>query len=166
MKSSQRATSAVDTRGFVYELAPYLQKQEWQLERLENQLAHANRQLAEARARRDELDEDFEHQMRSLRKWMYPNPNPQAYQRGLLYLTHLRSEMKKQDREIEVLLSEKELVRAQCIAQQLRLDGLLEHRANELQEYSGNRARLLAAEADRDWIGRALARASVQGGSV
>jgi chromosome segregation ATPase len=82
MKSSQRATSAVDTRGFVYELAPYLQKQEWQLERLENQLANANRQFAEARARRDELDEDFEYQMRSLRKWMYPNPNPQAYQRG------------------------------------------------------------------------------------
>lgn len=166
MKFNQREASVIDTRGFVYALAPYLQKQEWQLERLENQLAHASRQLVEAQARRDGLDEDFESQMASLRTSMHPSPNPQAYQRGLLYLAHLRSEMKKQDQEIEVLLSQKEQVRTQCIAQQLRLDGLAEHRANELQEYAGDRARLLAAEADRDWIGRALGRISGQGGSV
>lgn len=164
MRFNQREASVVDARGFVYALTPYLQKQEWQLERLENQLAHASRQLVEAQARRGELNEGFESQMVSLRTSMNSSPNPQAYQRGLLYLAHLRSEMQKQDQEIEELLSQKELVRAQCIAQQLRLDGLAEHRANELQEFSDNRARLSAAEADRDWIGRAVVRASGQGG--
>lgn len=166
MKTGSRDHSSVDARGFVYALTPYLRKQEWQLERLENRLAVANRVLVVALEKRSALDENFEFQMKSLRSCMHPQPNPHAYQRGLLYLAHLRSEMKRQDQEIEVLRSQKEVVRAQCIGQQLRLDGLMDHRAIELQGYADNMARLSAAEADRDWIGRSFVRHAELGESV
>lgn len=147
--------SMTDARGFVYALEPYLQKQVWLQERLENQLAQASRLLLDAREQRRQLDEDFEFQMKSLSMWMHTHPSPQTYQRGLLYLAHLRIEMKRQDQLIEMLLLQKEAKRAKCIEQQLRLDGLADHRTSKLREYTNNQARLAASEADRDWIGRA-----------
>lgn len=168
MKHDQSVTiSGIDSRGFVYALAPYLRKQEWQLERLENQLAQANRLLEAAQERRGQLDADFDLQKKSLSTWMHPNPNPHAYQRGLLYLTHLRGEMKRQDQHIEALALQRQALRAECMAQQLRLDGVVEHRLGELREYSNNQARLSAAETDRDWVGwTALVRSADHGGGV
>ncbi|GKS74664.1 hypothetical protein AVME950_07230 [Acidovorax sp. SUPP950] len=154
MKENAAQSVNADLRGFTYALAPYMRKQEWQMERLENRLARLRQSLAESREQRAALDLDFQSQVAHLQLNWQPRPDPHMHQRGLGYLAQLRGHIQEKDREIEALCEQKALLQADCVAQQRKIDGLKEHRADAIQEYVNDAARAAAAEADRSWIGR------------
>lgn len=154
MKDNPVQSAHADLRGFTYALAPYLRKQEWQMERLENRLARLRQLLVELREQRAALDLDFQSQVSLLQLNWQPRPNPQMHQRGLGYLAQLRGQIQQKDKEIDALCEQNAFLQAECVAQQRKIDGLQEHRADAIQEYANDCARSAAAEADRNWIGR------------
>lgn len=154
MKENPPQSTHADLRGFTYALAPYMRKQEWQMERLENRLALLRQSLAESREQRAALNLDFQSQVSHLQLNWQPRPNPQMHQRGLGFLAKLRGRIQEKDRDVEALCEQKALLQAECVAQQRKIDGLKEHRADAIQEYVNDAARSAAAEADRNWIGR------------
>lgn len=165
MSQDQIQSSQVDTRGFTYALAPYMRKQEWQLELLENRLAQSQKALDEARKERERLDEVFADQLSHLQVQSQSRPNPQMHSRGIGYLADLRSRMKAQDDEVGKLRARRDEFQAQLVAQQRTIDGLVEHRGDALKEFVEEETRRQAAEADRDWIGRSLFRSPQLAGS-
>jgi len=146
--------SAVDLRGFSYPLEPYLRKQEWQLERLEGRMARLQQTLTEALAQGRALQAQFDAQALQMQQAVQNRLDPRWYQRGLAYLAQARCRIDDQDREIEALQARRDALKSECIAQQRTIDGLQEHRTAALRDYALEAARLAAAEADRDWIGR------------
>lgn len=162
MSKDQIQSAQVDTRGFTYALAPYMRKQEWQLELLENRLAQSQKALDAARMERDRLDEVFNEQLSHLQVQSHSRPNPQMHGRGIAYLADLRSRMASQDEEVAKLRAQRDELQAQLVAQTRAIDGLIEHRASALKEFVEEETRKQAAEADRDWIGRSLFRAPQQ----
>lgn len=158
MSNEQTQSSHVDTRGFTYALAPYMRKQEWQLELLENRLAQAQKVLDVARQERQRLDALFSEQLSHLQEQSQSRPNPQMHSRGIGYLADLRTRMSAQDEEIAKLRARRDELQAQLVAQQRTIDGLVEHRDDALKEFVEEETRRQAAEADRDWIGRSVFR--------
>lgn len=143
-----------DPRGFTYPLTPYLRQQTWHMERLESRLAQVNRALLAARAEGDALQAAFADQASHLHRLMQPRPDPLAQQRGLTYLAFLQGQIQAQAEEMTRLASQKSTLQTECVAQQRKIDGLAEHRAAAVQDHANELARLAAAEADREWIGR------------
>ena len=154
----QTVNSQADMRGFNYALAPYLRKQEWLYERLQNQLAQRNRELATAREMLEALQEQLELQAKSLQDLMHTRPSPEVHKQGMAYIARLRKQISEKDTEVQVLLQERNQAQTQCVTQQLKLDGLHDHREQEQASYAAQAMRLAAAEADRDWMGRAYQR--------
>ena len=124
------------------------------MERLENRLARLRQLLAASRAQRATLGSDFQSQAAHLQLQLQPRPDPQVHQRGLGYLSALQRQILEKEQEIEALCVQKALLQKESLDQQRKIDGLKEHRAGVLQEYANDSARLAAAEADRNWIGR------------
>lgn len=151
---SVATSSAVDLRGFSYPLEPYLRKQEWQLERLEGRMARLQQTLSEALAQGRVLQAQFDEQALQMQQAVQSRLDPRLYQRGLAYLAQARCRIDEQGREIESLQAQRNALKTECIAQQRTIDGLQEHRTAALRDYTQEVARLAAAEADRDWIGR------------
>lgn len=158
MSQDQTQSSQVDIRGFVYALAPYMRKQEWQRELLENRLAQSQKALDTARRERECLDVVFADQLLHLQVQSQSRPNPQMHSRGIGYLANLRSRMKAHDDEVAKLRARRDELKAQLVAQQRTIDGMVEHRAGALKEFVDEETRRQSAEADRDWIGRSLFR--------
>ncbi len=159
MSQHEPSPSQVDLRGFDYALAPFVRQQEWRMERLQQQLAAVQRELASARQQRNTLLANLHAQAGSMQAQLEARVDANAHQRGLAYLAGLRQRIHLQDGEIARLEGDRSRAQADCMAQQVKLDGLEEHRAGELRTFVEEATRREAAEADRDWIGRASLRA-------
>lgn len=145
-----------DARGFVYALAPYRHKQQWGLQRLEQELARAAHELADAMQQHALLESVYEQQTQILRSLVACGPNPGAHRQGLLFLADLVTQIGQSKTSLEALHAKKDSSRAACMAQQLRLNELEEHRLRAHRTFVDDRARNEAVEADRDWMGRTL----------
>lgn len=160
MRDEPMQSSRVDTRGFTYALTPYLRKQEWQLELLESRFAQSHKDLEAARREREDLDAVFAEQISRMRGQTEsrPRPDPQMRSREIGYLAGLRAQMKLKDEGIKGLRMRRDELQEQLITQQRMIDGLLKHRSDAFKEFVEEKSRHQAAQADRDWIGRAISR--------
>jgi hypothetical protein len=158
MSRPERLPAHVDLRGFTYALAPFAQQQAWRMEKLRHALTSSQQQLAAALSHLQILQQGFQVQARHVQQGMLSHSDPTAHRRGLAYLAQLRTRMVAQEQELEKLQFQSKQLQAQCTAQQVRLDGLAEHRMQELESYAAELARRQAAEADRQWISRVAQR--------
>lgn len=154
--------SRVDLRGFSYELAPYLHKQEWQMERLEARLAKVQQAIAKHREALNAQQKLMQSGALHLQQLMQSRPDPSAHRQGMSYLSDVRSRISKLQDEIDELVVQRAQLQAECVAQQQSVDGLLEHRDTAMHQFALEHERLAASEADRDWISRSSARALVR----
>lgn len=141
-------------KGFVYQLTPYLRKQEWQIDRLEHRMSQLKRQIASLTQSRAATELRSEEQSAYLHASQQTRLNPALHRSGLLHLLELRQQLQRLDSELAELGAQKESLQAEWIAQQRKLDGLMEHRTTMLQAYVTEAQRLAAVEADRDWLSR------------
>lgn len=141
-------------KGFVYQLAPYLRKQEWQSDRLEHRMSQLKRQMASLAQSRAAIASQTEEQTAYLHASQQARLNPALHRSGLLHLLELRHQLQRCDNELADLGAQKELLQAEWIAQQRKIDGLMEHRTTMLQAHVAETQRLAAVEADRDWLSR------------
>ena len=141
-------------KGFVYQLTPYLRKQEWQIDRLEHRMSQLKRQIASLTQSRAAIELRSEEQSAHLHVSQQTRLNPALHRSGLFHLLELRQQLQRLDSELAELAAQKELLHSEWIAQQRKLDGLMEHRNSMLQEYVAEAQRLAAVEADRDWLSR------------
>lgn len=154
MSAMEPASSTVDLRGFSYALSPYLAQQRWILDRIENQMAQAQKALTAVLAQFDEAQSALNNQAADLQQQLLQRPDPGGYQRGLLYLVDRQHHLQTLQQEIEVRRAKCKELSATRIAQQSKVDGLQEHREQALKDYAQESIRAASAEADRAWIGR------------
>lgn len=141
-------------RGFSYALAPYLRRQEWQMERLQARLARQSQGLAQAQAQLQAKQAQLQAHAAQMRQSLQSRLDPQAHRRGLAFLSALHAGIARQNQEIETLQAQKTALQTECLAQQRGIDGLLEHRAGAMRDHAQQAARAEAAQADRDWVSR------------
>lgn len=153
--SNQQADSAqVDMRGFQYALTPFVKKQEWHMESLQRQLSKAQVAWAQAQEELKTMQIGLEVHSAQVQQALDKRPDPFTHQRGLEFLVTLRNHIQKQHRTLDSLRVEKARIQSECLVQQRKLDGLAEHRNQAQSDFASEQARHVAAEADRDWIGR------------
>jgi flagellar biosynthesis chaperone FliJ len=146
--------AGVDLRGFRYVLEPLTKRHEWEMSRLQNQLGRAQSKWQLVQEQKRNIDHLHQHHSQELRQRTSKQLDPQRHQAGLAYLATLRSRIVKYTSELSVLRHQVEQLRAQCVAQQLMLDGLFEHRAHAVKQYASHKVQQHAVESDRDWIMR------------
>ncbi len=153
--SNSSASITADIRGFSYSLTPFLRQQEWRMDKTRNELASVQRGISAAEAEREELDIMTQNCAAELQFRFNDHADIDGYRRGLEYLALLRHRIMALQKKSDLLRSRRAELQSAVIAQQRKLDGLERHRADELQAYAQEAARIVSAEADRDWIGRA-----------
>ena len=132
------------------------------MEKLQTQLVKALAAVAKAQEKCDGMGQLLQAQSEHIQQSLLKHPNPSTYQQGLAYLAHLQHQLVAQRKNLHELQADSARLRAENIAQQRKLDGLAEHRAQAQDTYAAEIIRREAAEADRDWIGRSYQRAEVQ----
>jgi len=153
----------VDVRGFSYELEPVRQKQQWRLERLMANLASAQQEVTRVEMRIDELQQLHEVQAEAISQAMRQRLDPSAHRHSLNYLSQLRERSRQMKEERQALLETCASLRAACVAQQLRIEGLMRHKEEALHEYAHEMRQRAGAEQDRDWLARISASAGRKG---
>ncbi len=154
MTRSATVSSHVDLRAFNYPLAPYVRQQQWHMDALQTRLAQALKAVADAQAALDALRALLGTQAQQIQHNLNTRPDPASHRRGLAFLAQLQHRIGAQVQQLQMLQAQRESLQADCIAQQRKLDGLAEHRAQAIDEYAAEATRRELAEADRDWIGR------------
>lgn len=141
-------------RGFSYALAPYLHRQEWQMQRLQARLAKLCQSLDQAKGELQAQQAQLQAHAAQMRQSLQSRPDPLAHRRGLAFLSALHGRIARQNQEIEAMQSQKAALQADCLVQQRGIDGLLEHRAGAMRDHAQQAARAEAVQADRDWVSR------------
>jgi hypothetical protein len=132
------------------------------MERLQARMARLQQSLVLAEQVLQEHEASLHAQAGQLRQSLHSRPDPLVHRRGLAFLSELHVRIDRQKQEVRSLLEQKEDLRAECLAQQRVIDGLLEHRAQALRDYALESERTAAAEADRDWAGRLVMRQQIR----
>ncbi|QRY35506.1 hypothetical protein JVX96_29830 (plasmid) [Variovorax sp. PDNC026] len=144
----------VDVRGFVYALEPVRQRQQWRLDKLMSALGRAQQALRDTEVRIDQVQAMHDEQARSAGLALQQRMDPRTHRHALGFLTHLRD----QHTQLEVLrqeqLVEKDRLRKECMALQLRLDGMTQHKEDALTTYADEVRQRNSNEQDRDWLAR------------
>lgn len=162
MTGAKTSPAQVDLRGFSYPLAPHTLQQQWRMDKLQSQLAKAHAAVIDAQGKLDAMHGVLRTQSEHMQQSLLKTPNPATYQHGLAYLAQLQHQIGIQKQSLDDLREEHARLRAENIAQQRKLDGLEEHKTQSQQIYAAEIIRSEAAEADRDWIGRAHHRVEAQ----
>lgn len=155
MSRTLNPPSQVDLRGFSYALSPFVRQQRWHMDSLQAQLARAQRLVVESQKECEVMRASLCAQSAHIQQSLLQRPNPSAYHQGLAFLAQLQQRISAQKKSLQALQAERLRLQSECLAQQRKLDGLEEHRTLALQDYATQAAQREAAEADRDWIGRA-----------
>ena len=153
----------VDARGFAYALEPVRQRQQWRLDRLLSELARAQHAVAAVESRRTAMQHTHDQQAYSASQKAGRSLDPQAYRQALTYLASLRGQCQALASQRDVQTKALDALRQQCVAQQLRLEGLSRHKEDALTIYAETMRRRASVEQDRDWLARVAARAPVAG---
>lgn len=149
---------AADMRGFRYALEPVVQRHQWELERLQKQLARQQALWQAAQQLQLECQLLYHDQAQALQRKAASLLHPQQHQSTLLYLTRLQAQMVQRTQEISLLQQQRDQLRVQCQRQQHKLDALDDHRGSVIAQFVENQMRAQATEADRDWMMRAVIR--------
>lgn len=144
----------VDVRGFSYALEPVRQKQQWLLDKLMADLANAQRDLTRVQMKIDELRQLHDVQAATLFHAMQQRLDPSAHRGAVGYLARLREQSSQLQREHLALLETCDSLRAACVSQQLRIEGLMRHKEDALREYAHEMRQRSDAEQDRNWLAR------------
>jgi hypothetical protein len=164
--SSTSGARDFDARGFVYALEPVRQRQQWNLDKAMAALAQAQKQLSETEARLVQLMASHDEQAELLGKALQQRLDPIAHRRNLAYLANLRDQWHVLDRAREEQRNHRDSLRDQCIRQQVKLDGLAQHKEDALAQYGDEMRKRDLNEQDRDWLARSVTArtpANVQG---
>lgn len=166
MNSALKAPSPtrdVDVRGFVYALEPVRQRQQWHMDKLMASLARVQQTLVETEARLNEVRSLHDEQARNAGQALVQRMHPGAHRAALGFLTHLRDQWRELDARRQEQLAERDRLRKECVALQLRLDGMTQHREDALTQYADEVRQRNSNEQDRDWLARS---ATVRGHAV
>ncbi|MDP9933587.1 hypothetical protein [Variovorax paradoxus] len=151
----------VDVRGFVYALDPICQKQQWNMDKLLIGLARAQQALTSTETDMAQVLHMHDQQAEETNRSFLLRVDPGAHRHALSYLASLRGQWKQLGLRRQTQLAARDRLRRECVAQQLRLDGLAQHRADALTQYADEVRQRNSVEQDRDWLARlALARGS------
>ncbi|MCJ0764539.1 hypothetical protein [Variovorax terrae] len=149
----------VDLRGFVFSLEPIHQRQQWRLNRLQRDLAVIQADIRTREAELARLISHWDEQARTLNYSGVLRLAPNLYQQMLMYLSQSQSRIDEQRQALVDRQREHVQVQKLCLAAQLRLDGVLQHRTDELKSYANTIRHRQAGEQDRDWAARRSIRA-------
>lgn len=147
-------TRDVDVRGFVYALEPVRQQQQWRMDKLMSALARAQQALIEIHARMGEVLGLHDEQAQRSGEALLHSMDPGAHRLALGFLTQLRGEWKQLDAQRKEQILERDRLRKACMALQLRLDGMTQHKEDALTQYANDIRQRESNEHDRDWLAR------------
>lgn len=144
----------VDLRAFVYLLEPLRRRRQWQLDAALALLGEQRRKLAVQETGCETLRQECLAQAAQAARVWRDRADPAAQQRLLGYLAALQQRQAQAQHELNALYDMAEQARADCAAQQQRLEVLQQHRDSQFMEFAGEQQRKACVEADRDWGGR------------
>ncbi|MDN8618016.1 hypothetical protein [Variovorax ginsengisoli] len=156
------AGSDVDVRGFVYALEPVRQKLQWRLDKLMADLARTQQLVTKLEGQMAEISQRHDREAHAAGQALVSRMNPDAHRRALDYLTQLRNQSRLLAEEHRAKSLERDRLRAACVAQQLRIEGLTQHKEEALIEYADEVRKRISTEQDRDWLARAVASRGVR----
>jgi hypothetical protein len=157
IQAENTAARDVDVRGFVYTLEPVRQKQQWCLERLMADLARTQLAVARLEAQMEELRQMHDAHAKAMGDALTQRVDPAAHRHALNYLARLYERTRELDEERKTLAQSCASLRKACVAQQLRIEGLVRHKEEALAEYAHEMRLRASAEQDRDWLARPAA---------
>ena len=155
--TSEPAVKDVDVRGFAYALEPLRQRQRWQLDAALASLADAQHELDITEKQLLQLRQAHDAQARALSDAAMRRLDADAHRRTLAYLAQSRERAVRLEIEHNRQRETRDERRRDCVARQLRLDGLEQHRRDTLAEFANEARRRQANEHDREWLARAAA---------
>jgi flagellar biosynthesis chaperone FliJ len=148
---------------FVYTLRAALEKQQWQVEKLQREFGEAQGALSQLLARRGEFHAMIQAQSDQVRQAMLKAIDAPAQQQGLTFLVQLRTRLAKL--QLEIRAAEK--VRAEALAAltraHARKTALEKHRATMRKDYNLEIERHSQIEMDQHWATLSAWRASLEG---
>lgn len=155
-RNQAEATAArdVDVRGFTYTLEPVRQKQQWRLERLMAQLAGAQQAAARVESQMQELRRTHDTHAEAIGDALAQRVDPAVHRSALNHLARLYARTLQLDEDRKALAQSCASLRQACVAQQLRIEGLVRHKDEALAEYAHEMRLRASTEQDRDWLAR------------
>jgi hypothetical protein len=146
--------SDIDLRGFVYDLDPFHQKAQWQLDRSTAEFAQARQTLAEIEARMVEVLDRHDREAQAAGQLLQSQLLPEFHRRTLVFLAELRGRWSALDDARKAQQATCERLRQACVKQQMRLESLVQHRAQAVSDYAAEMRQRQAIDHDRDWLAR------------
>ena len=154
MTETTSAARDVDVRGFIYPLEPIRQRQQWRLDKSMAELARAQQAILETETEMTRLQHAHDRQATAVAQALPLRLDPGAHRRALDYLAHLRGQWQQLDVQRKDQCVARDRLRQECLAQQVRLDGLARHKEDALTEYADEIRHRNSNEQDRDWLAR------------
>ena len=154
--------------GATHESCPPGRRAAQRADQLLHEAGHAEYQqqqhaVAAVESRRTAMQHTHDQQAYSASQKAGRSLDPQAYRQALTYLASLRGQCQALASQRDVQTKALDALRQQCVAQQLRLEGLTRHKEDALTIYAETMRRRASVEQDRDWLARVAARAPVAG---
>jgi len=150
----------VDVRGFVYALEPVHRREQWRLDKLMSALARSQQALRDTELRMEEMQAAHDEQARNVAQALQQRMDPRIHRHALGFLTHLRDQRKQLNALRLEQVVERDRLRKECMALQLRLDGMARHKEDALMEFADEVRQRNSNEQDRDWLARSTGRRS------
>jgi len=147
-----------DVRGFRYPFQPLLERQRWQFEARQRELAKA---LQVQAAGKVELQDQHANRQTLLARvrMMFNRFDPVRTHSGLMYLCDLDTSIARLTEESETVAMRCADLQAECREQHARLEALERHRDRSLANRVVQQANRQAKLADQEWLARLHAQA-------
>jgi len=151
------------TAPFVYSLRAALEKQQWQVEKLQRVFGEAQAALNQLMGRRDEINTMIQAQSEQVRQAMSKAIDAPAQQQGLAFIVQLRARLAKLQIEIQAAERERAVALSALTRAHARKTALETHRTSMRKEYGLHLERQSQVEMDQQWATLSAWRASVEG---
>lgn len=149
---------SADARGFRYPFQPLLERQRWQFEARQRELAKALRVQAAGRAELQRQRSKRQALIEGVRM-MFDRLDPVRTHSGLVYLCELDALIARLTEESETVSSRCADLLAECREQHARLEALERHRERSLASRARQQVNHQAKLADQEWLARSRAQA-------
>jgi hypothetical protein len=154
------------TAPFVYTMRAALEKQQWQVEKLQRLFGEAQAALNQLLARRNEFHAMIQAQSEQVRQAMLKAIDAPAQQQGLVFLVQLRTRLARLQLEIQAAERERALALSALTRAHARKTALEKHRSTMRKEHGIELERHAQIEMDQHWATLSAWRASVEGESL
>lgn len=141
-------------RAFAYTLQPFLQHQQWHLDRLRLALARSRAALLSVEQDAESLRLTLAEHARRLRAELASGADPRSQSGHLVHMVGLQQCIEARRRRGVQLAERCRALETRCVEQQCTVDGLLRHREDAAQAHALAGRRRTATEADRAWLAR------------